>query len=101
VIHTVGPRWRGGARGEVALLESCYRRVMGIARDQQFRTLGFPSISTGVYGFPVEQAAPIAVETVRDELSRSSGIIEVRFVCFSEADLAVYERLLGARPESA
>jgi O-acetyl-ADP-ribose deacetylase len=94
VIHTVGPVWRGGDRGEPSLLESCYRSVMAIARERHIRTLAFPSISTGIYGFPIELAAPIAVGTVGDELTRSPTVTEVRFVCFSQADLAVYERAL-------
>jgi O-acetyl-ADP-ribose deacetylase len=95
VIHTVGPRWRGGERGEPALLESCYRSVMAIARDRQLSTLAFPSIGTGIYGFPIERAAPIAVRTVRAELERSPSVREVRFVCFSLEDLDVYEAVLS------
>lgn len=96
VIHAVGPRWRGGGRGEAALLESCYRGVLAIARDRALGSLAFPSISTGLYGFPIERAAPIAVRTVRDELTRSPSVIEVRFVCFSQEDLDVYEAVIGA-----
>ncbi len=95
VIHTVGPRWRGGGRGEAALLESCYRRVMAIARERELGSLAFPSISTGIYGFPIDRAAPIAVRTVEDELARSPSVTDVRFVCFSEEDLKVYREILG------
>jgi O-acetyl-ADP-ribose deacetylase (regulator of RNase III) len=94
VIHTAGPRWRGGERGEPALLEACYRSVMAIARQARLATLAFPSISTGIYGFPIERAAPIAVRTVRVELERSPSVEEVRFVCFSREDLDVYEAVL-------
>jgi O-acetyl-ADP-ribose deacetylase len=94
VIHAVGPRWRGGGRGEAALLESCYRSVMALAREVGVSSVAFPSISTGIYGFPIDRAAPIAVRTVRDELRRSPSVIDVRFVCFSRDDLDVYEALL-------
>jgi len=101
VIHTVGPRWRGGDRGEPALLESCYRSVLAIARDRGFRSLAFPSISTGIYGFPIERAAPIAVRTVRDEIARTPGLVEVRFVCFSREDLDVYDAVIAATESGA
>ena len=97
VIHTVGPRLRGGGHGEPALLESCYRSVLAIARERALKTLAFPSISTGIYGFPIERAAPIAVQTVRDELARSPLVTEVRFVCFSEEDLEIYLEILSTR----
>jgi O-acetyl-ADP-ribose deacetylase (regulator of RNase III) len=94
VIHTVGPVWRGGAAGESALLAGCYRHCMAIARDRGIETLAFPSISTGVYGYPVEEAAQIAVRTVRESLRAGGARIDVAFCCFSDRDLAVYERLL-------
>jgi O-acetyl-ADP-ribose deacetylase len=95
VIHTVGPRWSGGNHGETGLLERCYRSVMAIAREHAFRTLAFPSISTGIYGFPIDRAAPIAIRTVRDELRQTPRITEVRFICFSRPDLDVYEAVLA------
>jgi O-acetyl-ADP-ribose deacetylase (regulator of RNase III) len=96
VIHAVGPVWRDGRRGEPELLASCYRRTLEIAAERRLATIAFPSISTGIYGFPIELAAPIAVRTVR-ELTRNAGSLEtVTFCCFSAADLAVYERALGA-----
>lgn len=93
VIHTVGPVWQGGTRGEPALLASCYRRSLTLAVAHGVRTLAFPSISTGVYGYPVEQAAHIAVSTVRafDE----QAVAEVSFCCFSPHDLQVYEAILA------
>jgi O-acetyl-ADP-ribose deacetylase len=94
VIHTVGPVWHGGDRGEPELLASCYRRSLEIAATRRLATLAFPSISTGIYGFPIELAAPIAVRTVR-ECMRDAGIEAVTFCCFSPADLATYERALG------
>ena len=97
VIHTVGPVWQDGRHGEPELLASCYRRSLEIAAEKKLATIAFPSISTGIYGFPIELAAPIAIRTVR-EFTRPAGAIgEVTFCCFSAADLAEYERALGAR----
>ncbi|MET3914841.1 O-acetyl-ADP-ribose deacetylase (regulator of RNase III) [Variovorax sp. OAS795] len=95
IIHTVGPVWRGGANGEPELLASCYRRSMEIAGQHGVRTLAFPSISTGIYGYPIELAAPLAVATVRSALAESGSVQEVTFCCFSDADLAVYEAALA------
>lgn len=98
VIHTVGPVWRGGTSGEPALLASCYRRSLEIAAMNDIVTLAFPSISTGIYGYPIGQAAELAVATVRTCLQESAGIEEVVFCCFSQNDLAVYQALLGGPP---
>jgi O-acetyl-ADP-ribose deacetylase (regulator of RNase III) len=95
VIHTVGPVWHGGERGEPALLASCYRRSLELAAAQGIRSLAFPSISTGVYGYPLELAAQIAISTVRAALEEFTGFDEVIFCCFSARDLQVYQRLLG------
>jgi len=94
VIHTVGPVWHGGARGESALLASCYRQSIVLAAARDLRTLAFPGISTGVYGYPVALAAPIAVESVRLATDAFAVIEEVTFACFSAGDLAVYEAAL-------
>jgi O-acetyl-ADP-ribose deacetylase len=94
VIHTVGPVWHGGSQGEPALLASCYRRSLEVAAAHSIRSVAFPSISTGVYGYPFDQAAVIAVHTVNSVLKEMQGIEEVIFCCFSAGDLAVYEMLL-------
>jgi O-acetyl-ADP-ribose deacetylase (regulator of RNase III) len=94
VIHTVGPVWHGGSHGEPALLASCYRRSLEVAAANGIRTIAFPGISTGVYGYPVESAAQIAVATVRETVARLASIEEVVFCCFSQGDLRVYQKLL-------
>jgi O-acetyl-ADP-ribose deacetylase (regulator of RNase III) len=92
VIHTVGPVWRGGTKRESELLASCYRRSLELAAKHGIGSLAFPGISTGVYGYPVELAAAVAVSTVRSTLSMPATIEQVVFCCFSPTDLAVYER---------
>ncbi len=97
VIHTVGPVWHGGGRGEAELLASCYRRSLEVAAQHGVRTLAFPSISTGAYGYPFERAAEIAVATVRTAVQQFPDIDEVIFCCHSAADLAVYQALLATQ----
>ncbi|HEY2103857.1 MAG TPA: O-acetyl-ADP-ribose deacetylase [Chthoniobacterales bacterium] len=95
IIHTVGPVWRGGSSGEPELLASCYRSAMELAAGNGLATLAFPSISTGIYGYPIELAAKVAVKTVRFSLQTIPSIREVIFCCFSLSDLQVYEAVLG------
>ena len=94
VIHTVGPVWSGGGNREPELLASCYRRAIEVAAASRVRTLAFPSISTGIYGYPIEQAARIAVATVRSAAIECPVLEMVVFACFSPGDLAVYEAVL-------
>jgi O-acetyl-ADP-ribose deacetylase (regulator of RNase III) len=95
VIHTVGPVWQGGHRGEPATLARCYRNSLALARDLGLDSLAFPSISTGVYGYPIEEAAPVALATIRDVLSEGEGPALVRCVLFSPADLDAYRQALA------
>jgi O-acetyl-ADP-ribose deacetylase len=98
VVHTVGPVWRGGGEGEPELLASCYRRSLEVAAAAGARSIAFPCISTGIYGYPLEPAARLAIATVRQALGEPAhaGWQAVSFCCFSAGDLAVYEALLGA-----
>ncbi|RNF83832.1 O-acetyl-ADP-ribose deacetylase [Montanilutibacter psychrotolerans] len=94
VVHTVGPVWRGGAHGEPELLAACYRNALRVAADAGVRSIAFPAISTGAYGYPFLPAARIAIDTVCATLPQVPGINEVVFCCHSDADLAVYLQLL-------
>jgi O-acetyl-ADP-ribose deacetylase (regulator of RNase III) len=97
VIHAVGPVWRGGGAGEDEALASCYRTAMRLAAERGLRSVAFPAISTGVYGFPLERAIRIAVAEVARLLGAGSPVERVTFCCFSPGDREVYERVLDER----
>lgn len=94
VIHTVGPVWRGGEQGEADLLAACYRNSLALAAKHDLRSIAFPCISTGIFGYPADAAARVAVETVRAALAASANPPDVIFCCFSARDLAQYQALL-------
>lgn len=98
IFHAVGPVWRGGTHNEEALLASCYRRCLVLAREHRVRSIAFPAISTGIYGFPLRRAAEIALRTVKESVD-TSGVERVEFVCFNEETLAIYEQLLAAEAQ--
>jgi O-acetyl-ADP-ribose deacetylase (regulator of RNase III) len=94
VIHTVGPVWHGGSRNEPELLASCYLRSLELADAHDVASIAFPSISTGIYGYPIDQAARVAIATARVFLSAARVVNSIVFCCFSDGDLAIYEGLL-------
>ena len=96
VIHTVGPVWQGGGKGEAELLASCYRRSLEIARNHDCRTVAFPAISTGIYRFPKEEATGIAVDTVSDFLRQNTVPETVIFCCFDEPTAELYRQIVAA-----
>ena len=96
VIHTPGPIWRGGDRNEPALLASCYRSCLALAREHGCKTVCFPSISTGVYHFPLAQAAEIAIRTIAEELGKTDTPETVTMVCFDSRTKGAYEEALAA-----
>lgn len=100
VIHAVGPVWHGGARGEADLLASCYRRAIELAAAQDLRSIAFPSISTGVYGYPIAQAAEVAVDAVIEATQTHPQISQVIFCCFSAGDARIYAQVLQARRDN-
>ena len=93
VVHAVGPVWRGGGDGEDGQLASCYRRAIDLAFEAGARSIAFPAISTGIYGFPLERATRIALAEAREGLARHPSLLRIVLCCFSAGDLAVYERL--------
>lgn len=95
VIHTAGPVWQDGNHGEAELLAACYRNCLRLAQAHGLTSIAFPAISTGVYRFPPQQAARIALASVREALSACPAVQEVVFCCFSSRDLAFYEELLS------
>lgn len=94
VIHTVGPVWHGGDKNEAELLASCYRRSLELAAEHGLKSIAFPGISTGVYGYPPEKAVKIAIATVREFVAKNSTLAEVVFCCFSESAESLYNQAL-------
>ena len=94
VIHTVGPVWKGGASGEAELLRECYLSSLTLAQEHDCRSVAFPCISTGVYGYPPQKAAPIAVQACRDYLRDNNYDCEITFCCFSQEDVEIYQKVL-------
>jgi len=93
VIHTVGPVWRGGNKGEPELLASCYRKSLLLAQENNIESIAFPNISTGIFGYPKDKAAIVAVDTVRETLKETPGIKKVIFVCFDKENYSLYNSL--------
>jgi len=96
VIHTVGPVWRGGNHNEEALLRACYIQSLKLGTENQCFTIAFPNISTGIYGFPRQRAAEIAIGAVQDFIRSSPSLINVVFVCFDDENYKIYRQLLDS-----
>lgn len=101
VIHTVGPVWSGGGQGEPELLASCYRRSLALAAEEECRSVSFPAISCGVYGYPLEAAAEVAIGALGSSLAELPGIEQVRMVLFDGATLAIFEHALSRARQEA
>ena len=97
VIHTVGPVYKGGTKGEPGMLAGCYRRSLEIASKTGVKRIAFPAISCGVYGYPMEEACRIAIQTVADYCVSHPEIEEVRFVLFSQKDLSIYKKIVNEK----
>jgi len=95
IIHTVGPIWHGGTHDEAKLLASCYRRSLAVAVENHIKSIAFPCVSTGVYGFPHLPAAEIAIAAVNDFLKSESSVEAVIFCCFLDEDFLIYQKLLN------
>ena len=94
IIHTVGPVWQGGSNGEASLLASCYERSLTLALANDIHSIAFPSISTGIYGYPIAQAAPLALSTCQRVMEEDNTTLDIIFCCFSVTDLNIYQSLL-------
>ena len=95
VIHTVGPIWHGGARDEESLLASCYKESLALADTHHCKSLAFPNISTGVYGYPKDGAAVVAIRSIQSELPRCTNVERIVFVCFDDENYRLYLQILG------
>ncbi|MBV6625342.1 MAG: O-acetyl-ADP-ribose deacetylase [Rivularia sp. (in: Bacteria)] len=95
IIHTVGPVWQGGNNGEPELLASCYRKCIQIALEHKFESLAFPCISTGIYGYPQDKAAEIAVKTCSEELKNKNSQLKIIFCCYGQDNYDIYQRILN------
>ena len=95
IIHTVGPIWQGGATNEEALLKNCYQNSLSLAGEYRLESVAFPNISTGIYGFPKDLAANIAINEVKTFLNQPSSITKVIFVCFDRENYILYQKLIG------
>lgn len=98
IIHTVGPVWHGGTKGEERLLSSCYLTSLKIAQDHKCKSIAFPNISTGIYGYPKEEAARISITTVLDFVNKIDAFDKVVFVCFDDENYRLYQSLIERRP---
>lgn len=95
IIHTVGPVWKGGRSGEAKLLKSCYTSSLQLAVENKIKTIAFPNISTGIYGYPKAEAATIAIDTVQEFLNNNDSITKVIFVCFDDENYELYDSILN------
>lgn len=96
MIHTVGPVWNGGKKGEAEKLGNCYRSALRLADEQGISSISFPNISTGIYGYPKDQAADVAIEAVTDILTRKHPFERIQFVCFDRENYDLYVERVGA-----
>jgi len=98
VIHTVGPVWNGGKNNEKEKLSDCYKNSLLLAIEHKIETIAFPNISTGIYGYPKDEAAKIAVQTVNDFLKLNQALQKIYFVCFDEENFLLYKKLVALKP---
>lgn len=94
IIHTVGPVWKGGNQGEAEILANCYRRCLELAQENEIKSIAFPAISTGVYGFPLERATSIAVKEVKRFLEQNNSLQKIVFVCFNQDVFSIYQKTI-------
>jgi len=100
IIHTIGPVWNGGKPGKAELLAACYENSLQLAAQKNLTSIAFPAISTGVYGYPIQEATEVAVRTAREFITMPSSLTEIIFCCFSAGDLKIYEEVLAEGSET-